>query len=180
MIKINLLKQRSRTFLKAERIKRINTFMVLGGVLIFVLTLLYMSTVFVYQKFRANELTKELGSLDRTYNSRASEVVTYVRVKQLVTNVISIQARRFRYKDYLLAIYKLLPSTAKLSSVDFSEEGVISFGARVDSFNDYDYLINKIGVDSKDKSFLFKNIALKALTKDKSGSIIINLEARIK
>ncbi len=125
-------------------------------------------------------MTKQLGSLEAAYNSRASEVVAYVRVKQLVTNVISIQARRFRYKDYLLAIYKLLPTTAKLASVDFSEEGIISFGARVDNFSEYDYLVNKIDVDSKDKTFLFKNIALKTLTRNKSGSLIINLEARIK
>lgn len=180
MIKVNLLKQRSSKFLRAERVKKINTYVVLASVGVFAATLLYMSSVFIYQKFRANELGKQLETLEGTYNSRAKETVTYLRVKQLVTHVISIQSRRFKYKDYLLAIYKLLPSSARLAAVDFSQEGVISFGARVDKFSDYDYFLNTLDTGSKEKGFLFKNVALKALTKDKTESVIINLEARIK
>jgi len=180
MIKINLIKQRSTKYKKAEFIRRLNLSIVFGSVGLFIAVSLYMSSVFLYMTFAANALKKDLKGLETAYLGRATEVVSYLRTKQIITNVNEIQIKRFHYKDFLLAIYKLFPEKARLASVDFSQQGVISFSARVDSISDYEVVLSKIDSESKKDDFKFKEIALKSLVRDKTGSLLANLEAIIK
>jgi len=180
MIKINLIKQRSTKYKKAEFIRRLNLSIVFGSVGLFIAVSLYMSSVFLYMTFAANALKKDLKGLETAYLGRATEVVSYLRTKQIITNVNEIQIKRFHYKDFLLAIYKLFPEKARLASVDFSQQGVISFSARVDSISDYEVVLSKIDSESKKDDFKFKEVALKSLVRDKTGSFLANLEAIIK
>jgi len=180
MIKINLIKQRSTKFKKAELIKRINQVVAFGSIGAFVLVMLYISSVYVYMNFASRRLTSELKGLEMTYINRAPEVVSYLRVKQIITNINQIEGKRFRYKDFLLAIYRLFPEKARLASVDFSQEGVIGFAARVDNLSDYEIILKKIESESKMNEFKFKEIALRSLVRDKTGEFVANLEATIK
>lgn len=180
MIKINLIKQRSTKYKKAEFIRKVNLSVVFGSVGLFIAATLYMTSLFLYMTFAANSLKKELKGLETVYLGRATEIVSYLRTKQIITNVNEIQSKRFHYKDFLLAIYRLFPEKARLASVDFSQQGVISFSTRVDSIGDYEVVLKKIESESKKEDFKFKEIALKSLVRDKTGSFLANLEAIIK
>ena len=180
MIKINLIKQRSTKYKKADLIRRINLIVTFGTIGLFVAAVLYISSLFLYMSFTVNSLKSDLKSLEITYLDRASEVVSYLRTKLIIENVNMIQSKRFRYKDFLMAIYRLFPEKARLTSVDFSQLGVISFSARVDGLSDYEVILKKIGSESKSKDFLFKEVALRSLVRDKSGTFLANLEASIK
>lgn len=180
MIKINLIKQRSSKYKKAEFVRKMNLSIIFGSIGLFVAASLYMSSVFLYMTFTANSLKKELKGLENVYLSRAPEIVSYLRTKQIITNVNEIQSKRFHYKDFLLAIYRLFPEKARLASVDFSQQGVISFSTRVDNLIDYEVVLKKIEEESKNEEFKFKEIALKSLVRDKTGSFLANLEAIIK
>lgn len=180
MIKLNLIKKRSTKFKKAEFIRRMNLVVAFGSITLFILAVLYMSSVFIYMKFAAGQLTTQIKELEISYFNRAPEVVNYIRTKEIITNINQIQSKRFRYKDFLLAIYRLFPEKARLAAVDFSQDGVISFSTRVDSISDYEVVLKKIESESKTDGFLFKEIALRSLVRDKAGSFVANLEASIK
>lgn len=179
-MKINLLRQKSTKFKRAEMIRRVNLTVVWVSVSAFILMVLYISTYYVYLRLRLGELSRQLTALEQTYASRASEVVDYLRVKQVMANVNAIQAQRFRYKDFLLGIYRMLPESARLATVDFSEGGVISFSTRLTNLTDYETLLARVKSESGGSEFLFAQVAQKSLTREKTGQFIVSMEARIK
>lgn len=151
-----------------------------GSIIAFVLSVLWVSGQFVYLGYRKGQLTKKIGTLNSLYSARSKDQVEYLAIKQIIDTVNKIQTQRFRYKDFLTAIYKLLPSGAKLSAVDFSQAGVIRATTRLANLNDYDVLLANIKSESLDKTFLFSLIAQPFLQRDKTGHYAVALELKIK
>ncbi len=179
-MKINIVRQDSLKFKRAQRIKRINTVVTFGSLSLFVLAVLLMSGQFVYLSFRSNSLTQSIKALQGDYSSRSREVVEYLAVKQIVGTVDQIQSKKFKYREFLDAVYKLLPGSAKLSAVDFGQAGVISVLIRLTSLFDYDVLISNVNKGIGDKNFLFAAVAQRTLSRDQEGSYLVELELKIK
>ena len=179
-MKINIVRQDTLKFRKALLIRRINAIATFGSLSLFGLVIILMSGQFVYLKFRSNSLTQSIKTLQNLYGARSSEVVQYLAVKQIIGTVDEIQSKRFKYREFLDAIYKLLPSTAKLSAIDFGKAGVITVSARLASLTDYDVLLANVNRGATDQNFLFSVAAQSALSRDQAGSYLVELELKIK
>ena len=77
-------------------------------------------------------------------------------------------------------IYRLLPSDAKLSSVDFGKPGVVVVGVRLQTLDDYDAILVNINNGQLDNDFLFSAAAQPNLRMDKAGQYLVTLELKIK
>lgn len=179
-MKINIIRQDALKFRKARLIRRINAIVTFGSLSLFGLVIILVLGQFVYLNFRSNSLTQSIKTLQNLYSVRSTEVVEYLAVKQIIGTVDEIQSKRFKYREFLDAIYKLLPSTAKLSAVDFGQTGVITVSARLASLTDYDVLLANVNRGSTDKNFLFSAVAQSALSRDQAGSYLVELELKIK
>ena len=179
-MKINIVRQDTLKFRQAQRIRQINAIVTFGSLTFFVLSVIFMSGQFVYLGFRSSSLTESLKTLQGLYSSRSRDVAEYLAVKQIIETADFIQSKRFKYKIFLDGVYKLLPSRAKLSAVDFGQTGIISVSVRLPSLADYDLLISNIDGSKSDQNFLFSAIAQKALQREKTGSYLIILELKIK
>ncbi|MBI2310821.1 hypothetical protein HYU90_03330 [Candidatus Collierbacteria bacterium] len=179
-MKINIVRQDSLKFRKAARIRTINAVVTVGSISLFALSVLLTSGQFIYLGFRNRQLTGQIKTLGDLYNARSKDRVEYVAVKQIIDTVDRIQSSRFKYRDFLNAIYKLLPSRAKLSSVDFGKPGVVVVGVRLQTLDDYDAILVNINNGWLDNDFLFSAAAQPSLRMDKAGQHLVTLELMIK
>lgn len=179
-MKINIVRQDTLKFRKAQLIRHINAIVTFGSLSLFGLTIILMSGQFVYLNFRSNSLNQSIKTLQDLYGVRSNEVVQYLVVKQIIGTVDEIQSKRFKYREFLDAIYKLLPSAAKLSAVDFSQTGVITVSARLAALTDYDTLLMNVNRGKTDQNFLFSAISQSGLHRDVTGSYLVELELKTK
>jgi hypothetical protein len=179
-MKINIVRQDSLKFRKATRIRNINAMVTIGSISLFALSVFVTSGRFIYLGFRNRQLTDQIKTLSDLYNVRSKDRVEYVAVKKIIDMVDQIQSNRFKYRDFLNVIYKLLPSNAKLSSVDFGKPGVVVVGARLQTLDDYDAILVNINNGRLDNNFLFSAAAQPTLQMDKTGQYLVTLELKIK
>lgn len=179
-MKINIIRRDALKYHRVQMIRRINALATFGSIGLFSLAIVYMTSYFVYLGFRQNSLAQMARGLQQSYNGRIKEVADYLAVKEIAAGVNDIQAKRFKYKEFLNVIYALLPSTAILSSVDFGAPGVVIAGVRLTNLNDYDRLLANIKTASATPGFLFGAISEKQFARDVSGSYSVALELRIK
>ncbi len=179
-MKINIVRQDSLKFRKAARIRTINAVVTVGSISLFAISVLLTSGQFVYLGLRNRQLSDQIKIMENLYNSRSKDRVEYVAVKQIIDTVDRIQSSRFKYRDFLNAIYKLLPSRAKLSSVDFGKPGVVIVGIRLQTLDDYEVLLTNIDNGQLEGNFLFSAAAQPSLRMDKAGQYLVTLELMIK
>lgn len=179
-MKINIVRQDSLKFRKAARIRNINAIVTFGSISLFVLSVLATSGQFIYLGIRNRQLTDQIKVLGNLYNARSKDRVEYMAVKKIIDMVDQIQGSRFKYREFLNVIYKLLPSNAKLSSVDFGKPGVVVVGVRLQTLDDYDALLANIDMGRSDNNFLFSAAAQPSLRLDKAGQYLVTLELKIK
>lgn len=179
-MKINIVRQDALKFRRAMRVRQVNALVMFGSIGLFGFSVLWTSGQFVYLGNRNGQLTKTIQTLGDLYNSRSKDQAEYVAVKQIINTVGQIQGDRFKYRDFLNGIYKLLPDNAKLASVDFGKPGVIVVSVRLVTLTDYDALLMNINSGQTDKTFLFSAIAQPTLQRDKTGQYIVILELKIK
>lgn len=186
-MKINIISQDSLKFRKAARIRSINMAVTIGSIGLFVFSILLTSSQFIYLGIRNQQLTGQIKTWGDLYNARSKDRAEYIAVKQIISMVDQIQGSRFKYRDFLNGIYKLLPGNAKLVSVDFGKPadsagkpGVVIVGVRLQTLNDYDALLMNINSGQTDKTFLFSAIAQPTLQRDKTGQYLVTLELKIK
>lgn len=179
-MKINIVRQDTLKFHRAQRIRRINAVVTFGSIGLFVLSVLWTSGQFVYLGYRNNQAAKRVKTLSDLYAAKSKDEAEYLAVKQIIDTVDQIQGKRFKYRDFLNGIYQLLPGSAKLSAVDFGKNGVIIVGVRLATLADYDALLANVSGKLTDKNFLFSAIAQPSLQRDKVGQYLVNLELKIK
>lgn len=179
-MKINIISQDSLKFRKAARIRSINMAVTIGSIGLFVFSILLTSSQFIYLGIRNQQLTGQIKTWGDLYNARSKDRAEYIAVKQIISMVDQIQGSRFKYRDFLNGIYKLLPGNAKLVSVDFGRPGVIVVSVRLVTLTDYDVLLMNINSGQTDKTFLFSAIAQPTLQRDKTGQYLVTLELKIK
>ncbi len=179
-MKINIIRQNALKYRRAQKIRLINTLITVGSLALFGLSVLMVSGQYVYYAIRSNTLTTEVSQLKNLFSDRVDDVAAYVAVKQVVSEVAKIQAQRFRYKEFLDAVFDLLPTTATLSEVSFGVRGVVLVGIRLPNLSDYDRLISNINAASATEGFLFGNVAEKNLIRERTGSYLVTMELTIK
>lgn len=179
-MKINIVRQDSLKFRKAARIRKINAIVTIGSIGLFTLSVVITSGQFIYLGIRNRQLTGQIQTLSKLYDARSKDQTEYIAVKQIIDMVDKIQGSRFKYRDFLNVIYKLVPSSAKLSSVDFGKPGVVVVGVRLQTLNDYDALLVNINNSRLDNNFLFSAAAQPTLQMDKTGQYLVTLELKIK
>ena len=179
-MKINIVRQDFLKFKRVQRVKQINAIVSVGSLSLFGLSVLWTTGQFLYLNYQTNNLNKKVETLSALYEARSKSVAQYVSVKQIITTASQIQSKRFKYKDFLNAIYKILPPKSKLTTVDFGQTGVVVFGVRMSSLVDYDSLLANIYSGGTDKNFLFSAVSQKSLQRDTSGIYLVTLELKIK
>lgn len=179
-MKINIVSQDSLKFRKARRIRNINAVVTIGSISLFAVSVLMISGQFVYLGYRHRQLTSSIQILGKLYDARSKDQAEYVAVKRIIDMVDQIQSSRFKYRVLLNGIYGLLPSKAKLASVNFGKPGVVIVGVRLQTLNDYDALLMNINSGQTDKALLFSAIAQPTLQMDKMGQYLVTLELKIK
>lgn len=179
-MKINIVRQDTLKLRRARRIKLINRIISIGSIGLFGLSILWVSGQFVYLGLRSSQLTKTVGTLNALYTARSKDEVEYLAVKQIVGTVDQIQSKRFRYREFLDGVYNLIPSSAKLSGVDFDRSGIVNVSVRLSNLNDYDALLTNINNQKAAATFLFSAIAQPTLQRDKTGQYLVKLELKIK
>lgn len=150
-----------------------------GSLLLFGLAVILVSGQYVYYGFRSNTLRENVANLKQMYSSRAPEVAEYLGVKQIVTSVTDIQARRFRYKEILDQIFQVLPAETKLASVSFGARGIVLVSVRLNTLLEYDQLLANIEAEAAQPDFLFPEVAERRMTRERSGDYLVNLEMAI-
>jgi len=179
-MKINVIRQDSLKFRRAARIRSINAVVTIGSISLFALSVVLTSGQFVYLGLRNRQLSDQIKTLGNLYNARSKDQVEYVAVKKIIDMVDQIQNGRFRYREFLNGIYKLLPSNSKLASVDFGKPGVVVVSVRLQTLIDYDGLLANINNGQADETFLFSEVAQPSLVRDKTGQYLVTLELKIK
>ena len=179
-MKINIVRQDSLKFRKAARIRTINAIVTIGSISLFALSVFITSGQFIYLGFRSRQLTDQIKTLGNLYNARSKDQVEYIAIKRIIDRVDQIQSSRFKYRDFFNVIYRLLPSDAKLSSVDFGKPGVVVVGVRLQTLDDYDAILVNINNGQLDNDFLFSAAAQPNLRMDKAGQYLVTLELKIK
>ncbi|MEK7064800.1 MAG: hypothetical protein AAB973_04305 [Patescibacteria group bacterium] len=179
-MKINIIRRDVLKYRRVQVIRRVNALVTFGSIGLFSLAIVYMTSYFVYLGFRQNSLTQTAKELQQGYNGRVREVAAYTAVKEIASAVNVLEAKRFRYKEFLNGIYALLPPAAILTAVDFGAPGVVVAGVRLANLNDYDFLINNVKNASGSANFLFSAIASKQLIRELTGSYLVRLELKIK
>lgn len=178
-MKINLLKQISVKYHRAEIIRRINFIVLFGGSALFLLSIVLISGRYIYFQIRANALKQTTDQLEASYFSRSREVADYVRVKQILTAFKQISEKRFRYKDFLTEIYQLIPPDSSLVSIDFAVTNVVMVTVRFGTVSGYEQFLARLKSQGEISGFLFKVVAEDSLTRDPLGNYQVNLEIGI-
>jgi hypothetical protein len=179
-MKINIIRQNALKYRRAQRIRLINSLVTFGSLALFGLAVLWVSGQYVYYAFRSNSLTTEVNQLKSLYSGRADVVASYLAVKQIISRVTEIQTKRFKYREFLDEVFKLIPPNATLSEVSFGVKGVILVSIRLPSLNDYDTLMANLNTASAEPDFLFGSVAEKGLSREKAGGYLVTMELTIK
>ncbi len=178
-MKINLLRRTSVKYRRAEVIRRINYIVLIVVAGLFLSSILIISSRYIYLQIRANSLKQSIADLQKTYFSRSDEVADYARVSGVVSRLTAIAASRFKYREFLHAVYDFLPAGVSLTSIDFTKEGILLESVRFDSLTSYDLFLARIRDQSGNPGFLFKAISQKTLVRDNLGRYQANLEIKI-
>lgn len=178
-MKINLLHKISIRHRRAQMIQRINLIALVTTGVLFAGSVILVSTRFIYLQIRASGLNQSIKTLSANYSVRVNEIAQYVRIKENVSAFKTISSQRFRYKDFLQGIYRLLPAGGSVVSVDFALQGVITVIVRFDSITGYETFLTKLNQESQSPNYIFKAVAEKLLTRDPVGRYQANLEIKI-
>lgn len=179
-MKINLIRQDTLKYRKAQKVRLINSLIILFSLAVFGPSVLWVSGQYVYYAVRQNSLNLDVTRLKSVYAGRVETVADYLAVKQIVAGAEEVQSRRFKYKEFLSSIYSLLPSDATLAEVSFGVRGVVLVGVRFSKLNSYDILVANVEAASMKRDFLFGAVSQKSMTREKTGGYLVTLELTIK
>lgn len=144
---------------------------------VFVLTI---GGVFFYFKFRLGVTKSELSGLEKTYSSRVSEVVTYIRSKQSIDEIGKILSGRNQYRQRLQDVYSILPNGVYMSGVDFTSEGVLSFSGKADGIDTYENFFNNLNLSINKNGFPFSEVVQKELVRQRNGDYRFIIDLKMK
>lgn len=180
-MKINLLSNVPVSGLsRTVKIERFNKLILMWTVTIFLVFVLTIGGVFLYFKFRLGTTKSELSSLEKTYSSRASDVVTYIRNKQSIDEIDKILSGRNEYRQRLQDVYAILPSGVYLSGVDFTPEGVLSFSGKADGVDSYEDFINSLNLSMGRPDFSFSEVVQTELVRQRNGNYRFIIDLKMK
>jgi hypothetical protein len=180
-MKINLLSNVPVSGLgRVVKIEKTNRRVLTFAVVIFLIFVLTVGGVFLYFNFRLGTTKNELSSLERSYSSRASEVVTYIRSKQSIDEIDKILSGRNQYRQRLEDVYDTLPNGVYLSGVDFSSDGVLSFSGKADGIDAYENFIQDLNLSTQSNSFAFSEVVQTELVRQRNGNYRFIIDLRMK
>ncbi len=143
------------------------------------------SAVYVVAKLYAieNELqrvSQETEEISRSISTNKDVLAKYILSKYILERIGSLKDNRFRYKDYLDGISKLMPSSAVLTSVDFATKGWVAVSVSlpgIPSLKEMEgNLTNSTGLASSEFSSVFSE----SVVQDKSGLYNAKLNFELK
>jgi len=178
-MKINLLRHPSLKHRRSEMIRRLNLTVLIISSGLFIVSVLFISSRYLFLQIKANDLKQKIGDLEKGYFGRSSEIVDYIRVSQVISQMSEIQAKRFKYKEFLRGVFSFLPEGANLSSIDFGNEGILLVSIKFGSIDSYEQFVARLRDQSSLPGFLFKAVAQKSLIRASVGVYQASLEIKI-
>lgn len=172
---INLLQEETKKFGKVEKIKKVNRIVVVMAASVFVGLLIAFSSQYMYYTVRLTAESLIQKKLDAKYNSRAEDVVKYIRLKKTLIEINAIIGGRLRYRALLRNIYDTITPGVMLASAEFIDEDRVSLSMKAVGVREYADYVNNIKIKSNSKDFMFKNVEQKSLTRKDDGSYVFEL-----
>lgn len=178
---INLLAGASTKGLgRTAKIKRINRQVLIWAVVLFVCFVAVVGGAIGYFNLRLGDTRTNLRNLERTYASRASEVVAYVRSKQAIMAIETVMASRSTYREKLEEVYLILPPGVYLADADFAGDGILSFSGRADGVAQYEEFMSRLETSMEKPDFAFSKVVQTELVRNRNGNYRFRLHLLIK
>lgn len=172
---INLLQEEAKKYGKVEKIKKVNRIVVVMAASIFLGLLIAFSGQYMYYTVRLTAENLNLKRLEAKYNSRAEEVVRYIRLKKTLTEIDTIVNGRLRYRELLRNIYSNLTPGVMLTTAEFVNEDNVSLSMKAVGVKEYSDFVSNLKLAANSEEFRFKNVEQKSLLREENGSYLFEL-----
>ena len=179
-MEINLLKSKSTRLSKADKIRRVNRWLLLSFAGAFGLLVVVLVASFAYYSVNSRVLQARQKTLEASYSSRATEAVTYKRMKELLTVVGQVHAKRVPFQVMLSNVYATLPPGTYVTNADFVDNRVLRFGGRAGGIAEYAAFIKQFNKVSQDANFFYKYVIQDKLIRLISGVYRFDLSLQVK
>lgn len=160
---------------------------VVSATVIYVVFILYFLGVTAFVVTRLYQINREIKLVD----SEAVEISTrisankeglrkYVLSKYILERVIVLKNERFRYKDYLDQIAKLMPLNAVLKNVDFTTKGWVAASVSLPGVSSLKVVEDSLTDSQRMAQSEFRSVFSETVSFDKSGVYNAKLYFEIK
>lgn len=179
-IEINLLSRKR----KESKNKNMVFWMLFGSMFCFVAYFLISSIYVTYKlitlKEKLSAVNRETVSVSEDIRSKNELVSRYVLAKGILKHYDNLQKSKFRYKEYLDQIVKVLPSVTVLKNVDFSVKGWVSVSAFIPSYVNLEEFEDQLFAEGAFSGTWFESVYFENVFRDKTGGYTIKMQFSIK
>lgn len=181
MVQINLIGKKRR-----GRVGGRNwiTMSVLVAFIAFVLYFLGSAIYVVVRLYQIENETQmvnqESEEISRSISTNRDALSKYVLSKHILERISSLKKNRFRYKDYLDGIYKLMPSNAVLTNVDFATKGWVAVSVSLPGVPSLKEMEANLTNTTALASSEFSSVFSESVVEDKNGLYNAKLHFEIK
>lgn len=130
---------------------------------------------------KINKVDAESKRVSSEMLKNSENVNRFVLSKLILTEIQAVNKDRFRYKDYLDEVQRIIPQAATLAGVDFSTKGWLSVSVNAPNYFTFtsveSILFNK---ETWSTNKYFSNAFIESVNRDKSGSYTYRLKFELK
>jgi hypothetical protein len=135
---------------------------------------------YFYYSYRLGDEKTKLKQLEAIYNSRADEVVRYIRLKEILFQSQKIISSRKQYQELLAGVYETFPAGVGVVSAEFEGVKDLRFSGRAFGIGEYEAFLRKFELESKSGDFLYKKVNQDSLSRQDDGSYQFQLSLSAK
>lgn len=174
-MKINLLKEETAKYSTADKIRKFNRYLILTVGSLFMLLAVVVGAQYAYYQVTLMGEMKKTADLEKQYNQRSLEVVTYLRVKDVLGKASEIINTRTKYQQLLSEANSLFPQGVAMASATFTDKVTLNVTAKANGIQDYVKFLDNLKGASTDSNFSFKTIIQNGLNRGDNGNYIFAL-----
>jgi len=179
MVQVNLIGKKRKERSKNNWI--VITLLSIFGV--FVLYFLGVSGYVVYKLYSLNAQIKlvdaEAVEISRVITANKDALSRFVLSKYILDRIETLKKERFRYKDYLDEVAKLMPAGAVLTNVDFATKGWVEVSASLPNTNALKEFENTFALPEILAQSEFSSVFSESVASDKNGFYNVKLHFEI-
>lgn len=180
MVQVNLVGKKRR-----ERAGR--NWIIVTILTLFVGFALYFFGATLYVTIKLYLVDREKKQIDVEVETISTEILAnkeilanFVLSKFILDQIAVLKTERFRYKDYLDQVAKLVPADAVLANVDFANKGWVDVAVSLGSVVSLRELENRLGDETSLIKTEFVSVFSESVIKNPDGKYLARLHFQIK